>query len=429
MTIDKEKVFQYHEHPQPGKLAVVPTKPCQKAEDLSLAYTPGVAIPCEEIKANPSLAYEYTSKGNLVAVISNGTAVLGLGDIGPLAGKPVMEGKSLLFKRFAGIDAIDIDVAENDPQKLVEIVASLEPTFGGINLEDIKAPQCFRVEEELISRLKIPVFHDDQQGTAVVLSAALLNALELIGKKIDEVKVVFSGAGAAAVASAKMLLELGLSRKNLFLVDSKGLINLKRKEGLNEYKLQFAQDSELNTLQEVLRGADVFIGVSAGNLLSKEMVQAMNTKPIIFALSNPTPEISYDDAKEAVPEAVVATGRSDYPNQVNNVLCFPFLFRGALDVRAKVINKEMKLAAIKTLASLAKKKVPKSVVKAYGREFSFGAEYILPKPFDPRLLPEVAAAVAKAAMDSGVAGKNINLKEYKIMLKKKASRLAKGKFL
>lgn len=426
----KEEALKYHAFPIPGKIKVVPTKSCASAEELSLAYTPGVAFPCLEIKEKPETAYEYTSKRNLVAVISNGTAVLGLGDIGALAGKPVMEGKGVLFKRFAGIDVFDLEINERDPQKLVEVISALEPTFGGINLEDIKAPECFMVEEELIKRMNISVFHDDQHGTAVIIAAGLLNALELVGKKIEEVRIVFSGAGAAAIATANLLLELGVKKKNLWMFDHKGLIILERKEELNPYKLKFAQDSKITGLNEVLVGADVFIGVSKGNLLTSEMVKSMASKPIIFALANPIPEISYEAARQAVPEAIIATGRSDYPNQVNNVLGFPFIFRGALDARVSTINKEMKLAAVKALAKLAHLKVPKSVVKAYGgTEFSFGLDYILPKPFDPRLLSTVAPAVAKAAMDSGVAGKPINsMKEYVSGLKKLAKRLAKGKF-
>lgn len=425
----KNKALDYHASPKPGKIKVIPTKSCQNAQELSLAYTPGVAYPCLEIKNNPEKVYDYTSKGNLVAVISNGTAVLGLGDIGPLAGKPVMEGKGVLFKRFADVDVFDLEINEKDPKKFVEIVASLEPTFGGINLEDIKAPECFFIEEELVKRMNIPVFHDDQHGTAVICSAALLNALEIVDKKVGQVKVVFSGAGSAAIAITKMLLAIGIKKENIFMCDSHGLITTKRTD-LNPYKIIFAQKSEMVSLAEVIKGADVFIGVSKGNLLSAEMVRSMNPKPIIFAMANPTPEISYDEAKRAVPDAIVATGRSDYPNQVNNVLGFPFIFRGALDVQAKVINQEMKLAAIKALAKLAHLKVPKEVIGAYGgKEFSFGPDYIIPKPFDPRALSHVAPAVAKAAMDSGAARKNISdFKEYVKQLKKMALKLRKGRF-
>ncbi len=426
----KERTLRYHSSPKPGKIKVVPTKSCASAEELSLAYTPGVAFPCLEIQAKPDTAYDYTSKGNLVAVISNGTAVLGLGDIGALAGKPVMEGKGILFKRFAGIDVFDIEAAEKDPKKLIEIVTAIAPTFGGINLEDIKAPECFLVEEELVKRMNIPVFHDDQHGTAIIVSAALLNALELVGKKIGEVKMVFSGAGAAAIATANLLLDLGAKKEKVFMCDSAGLITQQRKGELNKYKAKFVQESNLISLAEALKGADVFIGVSKGNLLTAEMIKAMANKPIIFALANPTPEISYEAAKQAVPEAIVATGRSDFPNQVNNVLGFPFIFRGALDVRANTINKEMKIAAVKALAKLAHLKVPKSVVKAYGgKEFSFDLNYIIPKPFDPRLLYSVAPAVAQAAMDSGAAGKPLtDMKEYVKRLKKLAKSLGKGKF-
>ncbi|MBI4979925.1 malate dehydrogenase [Candidatus Woesearchaeota archaeon] len=426
----KTDALEYHSQSPSGKVKTVPTKSCTNARELSLAYTPGVAYPCLEIKEKPETAYEYTSRGNLVAVISNGTAVLGLGDIGPLAGKPVMEGKGVLFKRFAGVDVFDIEINEKDPQKVIEIVASLEPTFGGINLEDIKAPECFQLEEELIKRLKIPVFHDDQHGTAIIVSAAMLNALELTQRKIGEVKIVFSGAGAAAIACANLLLEVGVKRENVLMVDSKGVITTKRLPELNSYKAKYAQDTPKTTLTEALQGADVFVGVSQANLLTPEMLKSMNPKPIIFALANPIPEISYDVAKQAVPEAVVATGRSDFPNQVNNVLGFPFIFRGALDVRASTINQEMKLAAVKALAKLAHLKVPKVVVQAYGgKEFSFGADYIIPKPFDPRVLFYVAPAVAQAAMDSGVAGKPItDIKAYVKGLKKLAKRLAKGKF-
>lgn len=425
----KEETLKYHAFPKPGKVKVIPTKSCSNAEELSLAYTPGVAYPCLEIKDRPEEVYNYTSKGNLVAVISNGTAVLGLGDIGPLAGKPVMEGKGVLFKRFADIDVFDLEINEKNPQKFVEIVASLEPTFGGINLEDIKAPECFFIEEELIKRMNIPVFHDDQHGTAVICSAALLNALEIVDKKVGQVKVVFSGAGSAAIAISKMLLAIGIKKENIFMCDSQGLITTKRTD-LNQYKTAFAQESELTTLSEVIKGADVFIGVSKGHILTSEMARSMTPRPIIFAMANPTPEISYDEAKKAVPDAIIATGRSDFPNQVNNVLGFPFIFRGALDVQARVINQEMKLAAIKALAKLAHLKAPKEVVKAYGgKEFSFGPDYIIPKPFDPRALYHVAPTVAKAAMDSGVARKNISdLKEYTKQLKKTAVKLRKGKF-
>jgi len=423
----KEKTLKYHSFPQPGKIKVVPTKSCANAEELSLIYTPGVAFPGLEIQTKPETAYDYTSKGNLVAVISNGTAVLGLGDIGPLAGKPVMEGKAVLFKRFAGIDIFDLEINEKDPLKLAEIIFALEPTFGGINLEDIKAPECFLVEEELVKRLPIPVFHDDQHGTAIIVSAALLNALELVGKKIGEIKIVFSGAGAAAIACANLLLDLGVKKEKVFICDSAGLITKQRSSELNKYKVKFAQESNLTSLAEVLKGADVFIGVSKGNLLNAEMLNKMAPNPIVFAMANPTPEISYEEGKK-VPGIIMATGRSDYPNQVNNVLGFPFIFRAALDTRAKAINKEMKLAAIKALAALAHKTVPPEVIKAYGQEFTFGPDYIIPKPFDSRVLYHVAPAVAKAAMDSGVAQISLDLKQYAKDLKKLAKKLSKGKF-
>lgn len=425
MEDKKKKALDYHALPKPGKVKVLPSKSCSNAEELSLAYTPGVAEPCLEIKSNPKDAYRYTSKGNLVAVISNGTAVLGLGDIGPLAGKPVMEGKGVLFKRFAGIDVFDLEIAENDSQKFVDIVASLEPTFGGINLEDIKAPECFFIEEELKKKMNIPLMHDDQHGTAMIAGAALLNALEITDRKISETKIVFSGAGAAAIACANLLLNLGVKKEKVWMFDSKGLITKNRAE--NKYKAKFAQDKEVS-LAEALQGADVFIGVSKGNLLNAKMLQSMNRRPVVFAMANPVPEISYEEGKKAVPDIIMATGRSDYPNQVNNVLGFPFIFRAALDTRAKEINLEMKLAAVKALAKLAHKKVPKEVSKVYGKEFRFGPDYIIPKPFDPRVLFHVAPAVAKAAMESGAAQVKVDLKKYTSDLKKLAKKLMKGKF-
>lgn len=426
MNPTREEALHYHRHGRAGKISVVPTKPCSTVKDLSLAYTPGVAHPCLEIHQHPEQAYHYTAKGNLVAVITNGTAVLGLGNIGPLAGKPVMEGKAVLFKRLAGIDAIDLEIQEHNPARVSEIIAALEPTFGGVNLEDIKAPECFEIEEQLLERMNIPVFHDDQHGTAVIVAAGLLNALELVGKKINTVKIVFSGAGAAAIACATMLRELGAKKEQLFLCDSTGVVTTSRKEGMNNYKAQFAQNSSHLTLADVLRGADVFIGVSKGNLLTAEMLHSMSRKPIIFALANPTPEISYDDARHAVPDSIVATGRSDYPNQVNNVLGFPFIFRGALDVRASRITQKMKVAASKALAALAHEPVAEEVVAAYGRSFSFGPEYLLPKPFDPRLLYRVAPAVAAAAMNEGVARTNISLRAYTDSLRELSGRLAQG---
>ncbi|MBT7706812.1 hypothetical protein HN747_05200 [archaeon] len=425
---NKQKSLDYHSQTVPGKITVIPTKPCTTAEELSLAYTPGVAEPCLEIKNNLADAYKYTAKGNLVAVISNGTAVLGLGNIGPLASKPVMEGKGVLFKRFAGIDVFDLEVNELNPDKFIEIVSSLEPTFGGINLEDIKAPECFQIEEELIKKMKIPVFHDDQHGTAVITAAGLLNALQIAKKRIEEVKIIFSGAGAASIACANLLIDLGVIKENIFMFDSKGLLTTQR-EDLNEYKKKFVQDKE-TTLAESLVGSDVFIGVSVANILTGEMIKGMNPTPIVFAMANPDPEISYEEGKSAVPEIIMATGRSDYPNQINNVLGFPFIFRGALDVRATEINKEMKLAAVKALAELAHQPVPEEVAKAYGEEFSFGPEYIIPKPFDPRVLYHVAPAVAKAAMETGVAQNPIaDFDQYKEKLKKMAEKLSRGEFL
>lgn len=422
----KERALHYHAEKPAGKLRILPSKPCKTAEDLSLAYTPGVAEPCLEIQKDAQKAYAYTTKGNLVAVISNGTAVLGLGNIGALAGKPVMEGKAVLFKRFGGLDAIDIEVAETDVQKVVDIIAAISPTFGGINLEDIKAPECFAIEEALKKRLDIPVFHDDQHGTAVIVAAGLFNALHLAGKKLSQVKIIFSGAGAAAIACARFLVDVGAKKEHIFLFDSKGLVTKQRSD--NPYKAFFAREKEMS-LAEALRGADVFIGVSKGNLLTKDMIRGMSNKPIVFAMANPIPEISYEEGKAAVQEIIMATGRSDYPNQVNNVLGFPFIFRGALDVRAREITSGMKQAAAQALASLARKKVPAAVAKAYGRTFSFGPEYIIPKPFDPRLLPLVSSAVAKAAMDDGVARVPItDFAAYKKSLQVLARKLARGKF-
>ncbi len=406
--IRKEDALRYHSEGRKGKIEVVNTKPCITQRDLGLAYTPGVAEPCREIEKDIEKVYEYTAKGNLVGVVSNGTAVLGLGDIGPEAGKPVMEGKGVLFKRFADIDVFDIELKTKDPEEIVKTVKLLEPTFGGINLEDIKAPECFYVEEKLIEMMDIPVFHDDQHGTAIISGAALINALEVQGKKIEEVKVVFSGAGAAGIACATLYLSLGVKKENLYLIDSKGLVYKGRKEGMNPYKERLANGSEPASLADVMKGADVFAGVSVGGLVTKEMVKSMADKPIIFAMANPDPEITYQDAFEARQDIIMATGRSDYPNQVNNVLGFPFIFRGALDVQARAINQQMKIAAVNALASLAKEDVPDSVIKAYGGEpIRFGKEYIIPKPFDPRVLTWEALAVAKAAVESGVARKKI----------------------
>ena len=399
-----EEALEYHSRGRKGKIEVVSSKPCRTAEDLSLAYSPGVAEPCLAIAKDPDKVYEYTTKGNLVAVISNGTAVLGLGNIGALAGKPVMEGKGVLFKRFADIDVFDIEIESQDPAVVIETVAQIAPTFGGINLEDIKSPECFEIEEALKKRLKIPVFHDDQHGTAIISAAAFLNALEVVGKKIDNVKVVFCGAGASAIACAKLYLAYGVRRENLRLVDRSGVIYLGRTEDMNPHKAQFAVETFERTLADALTGADVFIGLSAGGIVKGEMLKGMARDPIVFALANPDPEITPEDAQAARPDVIMATGRSDYPNQVNNVLGFPFIFRGALDVRATEINEEMKRAASQALAALAKMDVPDSVSKAYGgQSFRFGREYLIPKPFDPRVLLWVAPAVAEAAMRSGVA--------------------------
>jgi malate dehydrogenase (oxaloacetate-decarboxylating)(NADP+) len=418
-TFDMPKIsridaLNYHEKNRPGKIEVVPTKPHNTQYDLSLAYTPGVAQPCIEIEKNPDNVYKYTAKGNLVAVISNGTAVLGLGDIGPEAGKPVMEGKGLLFKIFADVDVFDIEVNEKDPKKFIEVVKAISPTFGGINLEDIKAPECFEIEETLKKELGIPVFHDDQHGTAIISAAGLLNALELNGKKIEDIKVVVSGAGAAAVSCTKLYISLGVNPENVVMCDSRGVINESRTD-LNKYKQKFVTKRKINTLEEAMAGADVFLGLSVGGLVTKRMVKSMGKDPVVFAMANPDPEITYEDATSAREDIIMATGRSDYPNQINNVLGFPFIFRGALDVRATHINEEMKIAASKALAGLAKEYVPEMVALAYNRQnIVFGREYIIPKPLDPRLITTVATAVAKAAMESGVARKPIkNWTAYK----------------
>ena len=401
--------LRYHEQGRPGKLEVIPTKPCVTARDLSLAYSPGVAEPCLVIAEDPAAAYRYTNKGNLVAVLSNGTAVLGLGAIGALAGKPVMEGKAVLFKRFAQVDVFDIELDTTDPEAIIQTCQLLEPTFGGINLEDIKAPECFEIEERLRETMRIPVFHDDQHGTAIISGAALVNALELNGKKIEEIRVVVSGAGASAIACAKFYGALGVRTENITMVDSKGVVFKGRTEGMNRYKEHFVQDTSRRTLAEALEGADVFLGCSAKGLVSGDMLRKMAKDPIVFALANPDPEIDYDEAKAARPDAIVATGRSDYPNQVNNVLGFPYIFRGALDVRATGINEAMKVAAAHALASLAREPVPQEVSMAYaGQHFEFGPDYIIPKPFDPRLLAVVSTAVAKAACDTGCAREPIS---------------------
>jgi len=414
MVIRKEDALEYHSHPAPGKVSTVPTKPCRTQRDLSLAYTPGVAMPCLEIQRDPNLAYKYTSKGNLVAVVSNGTAVLGLGNIGAIAGKPVMEGKGVLFKRFADIDVFDIELATEDPEEIIRVCQLMEPTFGGINLEDIKAPECFYIEERLRETMRIPVIHDDQHGTAIISGAALINALELVNKPIERARIVFSGAGAAALATAAHYVRLGARRENIVMSDILGVVYKGRTEGMNSYMERFAAETSARTLTEALRGADVFVGLSAGNIVKPEMLREMAENPIIFAMANPDPEIPYDLAAEARPDAIVATGRSDFPNQVNNVLGFPFIFRGALDVRATAINDEMKLAATRALARLAKEDVPDSVRRAYGvNHMEFGPRYIIPKPFDPRVLIAEAAAVAQAAMESGVAREPVDLEDYR----------------
>jgi malate dehydrogenase (oxaloacetate-decarboxylating)(NADP+) len=405
--ITREDALLYHSRGRHGKVEVIPTKPYCTQYDLSLAYTPGVAYPCLEIEKTPDDAYTFTAKGNLVAVISNGTAVLGLGDIGALAGKPVMEGKGLLFKVFADIDVFDIEIDEKDPGKLVEICARIAPTFGGINLEDIKAPECFEVEEKLKAMLDIPVFHDDQHGTAIISSAGLLNALEISGKKIEDLKLVVCGAGAAAISCTRLYTKLGVRKENIVMADSKGVINSKRKD-LNKYKKEFITFRDIDTLEEAVKGADLFLGLSTANMLSKEMLASMADHPVVFAMANPNPEITYEDAMSVRDDLIFATGRSDYPNQINNVLGFPYIFRGALDVRATTINEEMKLAAAKALAMLAKEPVPDVVLRAYNLEsLSFGKEYIIPKPLDPRLISCVATCVARAAMDTGVARRPI----------------------
>ena len=404
MADNRDDALEYHQGGRPGKIEVVPTKPTATQRDLSLAYTPGVAKPCLEIARNPGDVYKYTAKGNLVAVITNGTAVLGLGNIGPAAGKPVMEGKGVLFKRFADIDVFDIEVDTRDTEEFIRCVKLLEPTFGGINLEDIASPECFEIEDRLKKEMKIPVFHDDQHGTAIISAAALVNALEVAGKKIEKVKMVISGAGAAAMACLRLYIKLGLRKENVILSDRKGVIYKGRSDDMTPYKEEFAAETKARTLAEAMKGADVFVGLSVGGVVTADMVKSMAKNPIIFAMANPDPEITYDDATAARHDAIVATGRSDYPNQVNNVLGFPFIFRGALDCRATTINDEMKLAASKALANLAKEDVPDSVLRAYSKDrFTFGREYLIPKPFDWRVLLTVPVAVAKAAADTGVA--------------------------
>ncbi|MCS5490101.1 NADP-dependent malic enzyme [Algoriphagus limi] len=407
IKIRKEDALNYHTQGSPGKIEVIPSKPLSSQMDLALAYSPGVAEPCKEIEADQENVYKYTAKGNLVAVISNGTAVLGLGDIGPEASKPVMEGKGVLFKKFAGIDVFDIEINEKDPKKLIDIIKSLEPTFGGVNLEDIKAPECFEIEQTLKREMKIPVMHDDQHGTAIISGAALLNALELVEKDITQIKLVVNGAGASAVSCTRFYMSLGVKRENIVMCDKEGVIR-KDRDHLDAIKAEFATDRDIHTLTEALSGADVFLGLSAGNVVSQDQIKAMAQNPIVFALANPDPEIAYDLAIEAREDLIMATGRSDHPNQVNNVLGFPYIFRGALDVRATAINEEMKLAAAKAIAILAKEPVPDIVTKAYGEaNLGFGRFYLIPKPLDPRLITTIAPAVAKAAIDSGVARRNI----------------------
>jgi malate dehydrogenase (oxaloacetate-decarboxylating)(NADP+) len=400
----RKNALDYHRRSPPGKISILPTKQLTNQRDLALAYSPGVAAACDEIERDPAQAFQYTARANLIAVVTNGTAVLGLGAIGPLAAKPVMEGKAVLFKKFAGIDCFDIEIDERDPQKLVDIIAALEPTFGAINLEDIKAPECFTVERQLRARMKIPVFHDDQHGTAITVGAAVYNGLKVVGKKIEEVKLVASGAGAAALACLDLLVKMGLPLANIMVTDIKGVVYKGRREEMDPDKERFAKDTRARTLDEVIAGADIFLGLSAGGVLKPAMVKKMAEKPLLLALANPDPEIQPDAARAARPDCVIATGRSDYPNQVNNVLCFPFIFRGALDVGATTINAQMELAAVRAIAELAQAETSEQVALAYGIEsISFGPEYIIPKPFDPRLIARVAPAVAQAAMDSGVA--------------------------
>jgi malate dehydrogenase (oxaloacetate-decarboxylating)(NADP+) len=418
MTSLREDALEYHRmEGKAGKISILPTKPLTTQRDLSLAYSPGVAYPVLEIEQDTEQAYEYTAKGNLVAVISNGTAILGLGDRGALASKPVMEGKGVLFKVFSDIDVFDIEVNTKDPEEFIRVVAAISPTFGGINLEDIKSPECFYIEETLKAMLDIPVFHDDQHGTAIISSAGLLNSLEIVGKKIDEVKITISGAGASAISCAELAVKLGVKRENILLVDSRGVVTKDRKEGMNKYKAPFAQDTDARDLADAVRGCDVFYGLSVPDVLTPAMVNSMAERPIIFAMANPDPEIRYELAKETRPEAIVATGRSDYPNQINNVLGFPYIFRGALDVRAKAITEEMKVAAAYALAALTKEDVPDSVLRAYGLEtLKFGTDYIIPKPLDPRVMLWESTAVAQSAMQSGVARKRIDIDEYRQQL-------------
>jgi len=418
----RQEALAYHDRGRPGKVAIAITKPCATQRDLSLAYTPGVAEPVRAIHDDPEMAFRYTAKGNLVAIVTNGTAVLGLGNVGALAGKPVMEGKALLFKRFADVDAFDIEVEASDPDQVIGIVKALEPTFGGINLEDIKAPECFVIEEALKASMDIPVFHDDQHGTAIIIAAALLNAVRLVGKHMDQIRVVISGAGASAIASAKFFRNFGMTPAQITMVDTRGVLYAGREEGMTPYKAPFAIGTRARTLADALRGADVFIGLSVGGIVTPAMVGGMAKNPIIFAMANPDPEIGYEDASAARTDAIVATGRSDYPNQVNNVLGFPFIFRGALDIRARTITEEMKVAASRALAALAREEVPAAVLEAYGlKELRFGRDYLIPKPLDHRVPLWVAPAVAEAAMSAGVARHAVDLAAYRKSL---AQRLA-----
>ncbi len=420
----KNKSLDYHSKGRRGKIEVVPTKSCRTQEDLSLAYTPGVASPVLEIDRNHRDADKYTARGNLVAVVSNGSAILGLGNRGALASKPVMEGKAVLFKRFADIDVFDIELDTQDPDEIIMACRLMEPTFGGINLEDIKAPECFYIEDELKKTLKIPVFHDDQHGTAIISGAGLINALEIAGKKAPEVKVVVNGAGAAGIACAKFALTLGVKKENILICDSKGVIFRGRKEGMNSQKEQFALDTSCRTLADAMKGADVFYGNSVGGVVTEEMIKSMAVSPVVFAMANPDPEIEYNRAKNARSDIIMATGRSDFPNQVNNVMGFPFIFRGALDAGAGAINEEMKLAAAHAIAKIAKEDVPEEVSKAYGgKKFSFGPDYFIPKPFDRRILVEEASAVAEAAIKSGVAEKKIDITKYRKNLEKMSSEI------
>jgi malate dehydrogenase (oxaloacetate-decarboxylating)(NADP+) len=420
MPVTKQQALDYHFGTCPGKIEVTPTKPCRTQHDLSLAYTPGVAEPCLEIHRNPDDAFKYTGRGNLVAVVTNGTAVLGLGDIGALAAKPVMEGKAVLFKRFAGVNVFDIEISTHDPDEIIKVCQLLEPTFGAINLEDIKAPECFYIEETLKKTMKIPVFHDDQHGTAIISGAALLNALEVAGKDIGKVRVVVNGAGAAGVACAEHYVRLGVKRENIILCDTKGVVYKGRTQGMNSYKERFAINTSLRSLAEAMEHADVFLGLSVKGAITPDMVRSMASRPIVFAMANPDPEISYPEAKASRDDVIMATGRSDYPNQVNNVLGFPSIFRGALDVRATVINEEMKLAATRALANLAKEAVPDSVRRAYGvGRLEFGPDYLIPKPFDPRVLVRASSAVAQAAMETGVAQEPLDIREYREQLERR----------